>query len=461
MKNVTIFLTICFIAFSCKTPPKDVVKVDDFDRIKESGELNIITLSSSTSYFIYKDEPMGYDYELCKDFCDEHGLTLNVKVAENQTKLLEMLANGEGDLVAYGMAVRNEMKDSVIYCGLEQVSHQVLVQSANRGDTLVKDVPDLIGKEVYVMHNTKYNTRLENLNAELGGGIIIKDVEKDTITTEDLIEMVSKKEIRYTVSDEHIAMLNKTYYRNIDISVPISGDQRSSWVVRKDTPKLAEALDRWFRENGNTPVYKSITKKYFELSKVGPDEDNYLGSVEIPKGHLSPYDSLFQAYAQAADLDWKLLVAIAFHESRFRNDVSSWAGAVGLMGLMPGTAKAMGIDPGERTNPEMNIKAGTKLIVTLDKMFRSIEDPHERMKFVLASYNGGNGHISDARALARKYGANPNVWDGNVEKYIQLKSVPEYYNDPVCKNGYFRGTETIAYVGKVISKWNSYKSTDG
>lgn len=457
MHRSIVFLLVVVFFFSCKTKQKEV---RDFEQIKASGELTILTLSSSTSFFIYKDEEMGYDYDLCKDFCDHYGLKLNVKVVENQAKLLQMLARGEGDVIAYGMPVQSELKDSVIYCGLEQISHQVLVQSAGKGDTLVTDVTQLIGKDVYVKHNTKYHTRLVNLDAELGGGIHIEDIQKDTITTEDLIEMVSQRKIRYTISDENLAKLNKTYYRNIDVSLPISGDQRSRWAVRKDMPKLAKALDDWFDANDNTPIYKGITKKYFELSKIALEDDepmDSIGLVPIPKGHLSPYDELFKKYAAGTNFDWKLLVAISFHESRFRNDVSSWAGAVGLMGLMPRTAQAMGISNEDRTIPEQNIKAGTKLLVTLEKMFSNVSNPNERIKLVLAAYNGGNGHISDAQALAQKYGANPAVWEGNVKKYIELKSNPEYYNDPVCKNGYFRGTETVRYVDKVLFKWNSYK----
>lgn len=458
-----LFLT-CFLfslLFSCKTKPQVEEKKYDFEQIKASGELTIITLSSSTSYFIYKDEPMGYDYELCRDFCEHYGLKLNVKVAENQTKLLEMLEKGEGDLIAYGMPIQNELKDSVLYCGLEQISHQVLVQRANKGDTLVQDVTELIGKEVYVKHDTKYHKRLINLNAELGTGIVIKDIEKDTITAEDLIGMVSDGKISYTVSDENIAKLNRTYYKNINVSLPISGDQRSSWIVRRNTPELAKALDSWFEDNGNAPIYKGVIKKYFELSKIdleGDSQNDSIINASIPKGHLSPYDDLFKKHAKTANVDWKLLAAIAYHESHFRNDVSSWAGAVGMMGLMPKTAVAMGISSEDRQNPDLNIMAGTKYLASLIKMFSSVSDETEKMKLVLAAYNGGIGHIKDAQALARKYEANPNIWDGNVRKYVELKSNPEYYNDPVCRNGYFRGSETIRYVDNVISKWDSYKN---
>ncbi|WP_165020925.1 transglycosylase SLT domain-containing protein [Dysgonomonas sp. ZJ279] len=447
-------LGILILSFSCKSKKENAVH--DFDQILAKGELTIITLNSSTSYFIYKEEPMGYDYDLAQDFCDHHGLKLNVKVAENVNRLVEMLHNGEGDLIAYELPIQNELKDSIIYCGLSQVSHQVLVQQANKGDTLIQDVTDLIGKEVYVKHNTKYHQRLKNLNAELGGGIIIKDVEQDTITSEDLIEMVSLGKIKYTISDEYIAKLNRTYYRNIDISLPISFDQRSSWAVRKDTPLLAQALNDWFAENDNTPVYKDITKKYFELSKRTFDGE-YEIPKNLPKGSISVYDELFKKHAEGTKYDWHLIAAVAYHESRFQNNLTSWAGAAGIMGLMPRTAKSLGLSSDDRMNPELSIDAAIQLLDRLDKIFKNVSDPNERIKFVLAAYNGGNGHINDAQALASKYGADPTVWEGNVKKYVELKSNPEYYNDPVCKSGYFRGGETIRYVNDVLSTTERFR----
>lgn len=449
-----IILFSFLLLFSCK---KEEKQVNDFELIKKKGELTIITLNSSTSYFIYKEEAMGYDYDLAKDFCDYHGLKLNVKVAENVNRLFDMLKNGEGDLIAYSLPIKNELKDSLIYCGLKQISHQVLVQRANKGDTLVKDVTELIGKEVYVNPNSKYDQRIQNLNAELGGGIIIKPINQDTVTSEDLIEMVSLGKIRYTLSDEYIAKLNRTYFRNIDISVQVSFEQRSSWAVRKDSPYLAKALNSWFEENDNTPEYKSITKKYFELSKQ-PFEGDYEIPKNLPKGAISLYDDLFKKHAKGSRYDWHTLAAISYHESRFQNNLTSWAGAAGIMGLMPGTAKVLGLSGQDRMDPDLSIGAAVKLLDKLNKIFSNIEDPNERLKFILAAYNGGNGHINDAQALAKKYNANPLLWENNVKKFIELKSNPEYYNDPVCKSGYFRGGETIRYVDNVLSTKERFKN---
>lgn len=457
LKYFPVLAVIALLSLSgCNHKKKEPVVIDDFAVIKEKGELTVLTLNTSTSYFIYKEEAMGYDYELAKDFCETHGLKLNVVVAENVNRMIQMLKEGKGDLVAYNLVVQNELKDSLIYCGLEQVTHQVLVQRANRGDTILDDVPQLIGRKVSVIENTKYHQRLINLNAELGGGIIIEKVEKDTVTTEDLIEMVSLGEIEYTVSDNIMARINRTYYRNIDISMQVSFDQRSSWVVRKDSPFLAKALDDWFIENSGTPVYKSINKRYFELSKQDFDGE-YEIPRDLPKGAVSVYDKFFKQHASRGGYDWHMLAAISYHESRFQNNLTSWAGAAGIMGLMPRTARSLGLSSEDRMNPDLSIGAAVELLDRLNAIFKNVKDPDERVKFVLAAYNGGNGHINDAQALARKYGADPYIWEGNVKKYLELKRNPEYYNDPVVKNGYFRGGETIKYVDNVLRTVERFK----
>jgi membrane-bound lytic murein transglycosylase F len=456
MKLNFLMIFVCLISLlmiGCRKKNALSASEYDFPRIKEKGELNVLTLSGSMSYFIYKGEPRGYEYELLSNFAENHHLKLNITLAENEAGLIEMLLNGKGDLIACNVPITNAGKEILLYTGREVINRQVLIQRSNKGDTLLKDVTELIGKDIWVVHNTKYYRRLENLNNELGGGINIRTIDQDTISMEDLIENVARGKIPYTLSDNDMAKLNKTYFHNINISLEVGHPQRSSWAVRKTTPELASAIDEWFSENENNPRYKAIIKRYFEMSKMPGDEPAPI----LGNGHISPYDSCFKKYARLINWDWRLLVSISFQESKFYTDRISWAGATGLMGLMPKTAEAMGITPEETTQVEPSIRAATQLIKRLNRSFSSVENEEERIKFILAAYNSGSGHIYDAQALAEKYGKNPYVWENNVEECLKLKNVPEYYNDPVVKQGYFRGTETINYVHSVIERWEYYK----
>lgn len=427
----------------------------DFDRIKEAGELTVLTLSSSTSYFLYREQPMGFHYDIAKEFCKDHNLDLKVKVAKNTPHLLQMLAEGEGDIIAYPLSILNELKDSIIYCGLNTVSHQVLVQRNTKGK-VVKDVTELIGKEITVLKESKFYQRLNNLNSELGGGITINTNVKDSLTTEDLVEMVARGEIDYTITDEYIGRLNKTYFRNINVDLPVSFDQRSSWAVSKHSLQLADSLNAWYLNNEKDPVYEAISKKYFELSKQ-PFSEEFDLFKGLGKGQISPYDNLFKKYSTNLPYDWQLLAGISYQESRFKNGLTSWAGATGIMGIMPGTARNHGVDPADLMSPEVSIQLSVKVIQVLNRVLSDIENPEERLKFILAAYNGGIGHVMDVRALAKKYGDNDDIWDGHVQKWITRKRYPEYYNDPVCKNGYFRGTETLNYVDEVVRLMKRFK----
>ena len=398
----------------------------DWDSIKARGELRILTLYSSTSYFFYKGEERGYEYELIKRFADDNNLLTTVTVADNITHLTEMLLKGEGDVIAYEMPVTGDMKKNMIYCGPEVVSYQVLVQST-RNKPLITNVTGLVGKDVYVERGSKYEERIRNLNEELGGGINIHCINRDTVVTEDLIEMVSRGEIPYTLADENLARLNRTYYPNINISLAVSFPQRSQWAVRSDAPHLAAEIDRWVEENGTSERYKAISKRYFEQEKRSSSRV----MLSVKDGRISKYDDIFKRVAKKTGWDWRMLAAIAYHESRFDTSVVSWAGARGLMQLMPATARAMGIPAGKESDPEESIKAGVKYIARLQNIFSKVPDKGEQTKFVLAAYNAGVGHITDAMALAEKYGKNRYLWDHHVDHYILLKSNEDYYQDPV------------------------------
>ena len=371
-------------------------------------------------------------------------------MAANPEELVRRLQAGEGDIIAYNLNVTNERKDSLLFCGEETLTHQVLVQRTGR--KVLKDVTEMPGKDVYVKPD-RYLQRLTNLNNELGGGIRIHVVEADSISEEDLVEQVARGEIDYTVCDNEVARVNKTYFTNLDIGLSISFAQRSSWAVRPDEPLLAQAATEWFKRNKTSKAYLASARRYFEQEK----RIAHGAILSMKDGRISKYDDLFRTYAARIGWDWRMLASLAYAESNFDPTVVSWAGARGLMQLMPRTAKAMGMPAGMENDPEESIKAAVNYIGRLEKSFASISDADERACFVLAAYNAGEGHVKDAIALAAKYGADPARWKGNVEKYLKLKSHERYFNDEVCRNGYFRGEETCHFVDDIHSRYLYYK----
>lgn len=422
--------------------------------------LHVATLYGPTSYFNYRGQEMGFDYENVKRFANDENLVLDLKVAPTLQSLLNMIENGDIDLAAYPIPVIEEYRNLAKHCGYKEVTWQVLVQPD--GKDKISDVTQLVGKTIYVEQDSKYHYRLNNLNQELGGGINIVPINKDSLITEDLIRMVDLGEIPLTVVDSDIAELNKSYYPRLDIDMKISLDQYSSWAVRNDLDSLASRIDTWEKRRDNSDMMKEIYKKYFEISKnPTPYEDpvKSLGLNIKKGGKISIYDDSFKRHAHVSGYDWKLLAAIGFNESRFNNDIISWAGAQGLMQLMPVTAQAMGIDPSDLSNPDRNILAAAKLLKKLDSSLADkVPDKDERLMFVIAAYNCGLGHIFDSIALAEKFGLDSTKWLGNVSEAALMKSRPQYYNDPVVKNGYFRGRETTEFVDKVMSVYNYFVS---
>lgn len=406
--------------------------------------LRVATLYSPTSYFMYRGKTMGYDYELLEELVDDKHMTLDLRVASSLSQAVAMLDSGIVDLIAYEVPVTAEYKGKVIPTGTENITTQVLVQPSS-GDRIT-DVTQLPGREVFVEADSKYQARLENLNRELGGGIIIRPVSRDTIITEDLIAMVADGTAPLTVVDSDIAALNSSYYGDLDVGLELSFGQRSAWGVSPRTPWLADSIDSWMSHGRPLENQAMLLKRYFEVSKGNfvTDDPAFVG------GRISKYDELFKKYAATIGWDWRLLAAQSYTESKFKPNARSWAGARGLMQIMPGTGRSYGLYGNRMYDPEASIATAVKILGDLDKrLAERVPDPEERIKFVLAAYNAGPGHIYDAVSLADKYGLKPDRWDNNVEKAILMKMNPRYYRDPVVKYGYSRGRETYDYVQRI------------
>jgi membrane-bound lytic murein transglycosylase F len=195
--------------------------------------------------------------------------------------------------------------------------------------------------------------------------------------------------------------------------------------------------------------------KYFKnlRSSIIVKSDYY----SLNTGKVSKFDDLIRKFSISIKWDWRLLASLICQESHFDPNVESYAGAFGLMQIMPETGRNFGIDI--TSSPENNLKAGIRYINWLHSIFDpKIPDEKERISFILAAYNAGPGHVLDAMKLAEKNGMNPQKWDRNVALWLLKKSEPQYYNDIVVKNGFFRGTESVNFVSQVLERFEHYKN---
>ena len=418
---------------------------------------------NSTNYFIYKGEPMGFNYELLKSFSDHIGIDLEI-VTENQLeRAFEMLKSGEADLLAIGLTVNSSRKKEILFTEPIDETRQVMVQrkpgnwrSLTADDLdrrLIRNQLGLAKKTIYVQEGSSHVERLHTLAAEIGDSINIIEVPYES---EKLIQHVANGEIDYTVCDENIALVNAKYYPGIDVSTPVSFPQSLAWGVRKkNSDALLSELNRWIAAYKKTGSFALLHAKYFNNSRssIIVRSDYYA----LNSGKVSQYDDMIRRYSASIKWDWRLLASLICQESHFNPNVESYAGAVGLMQIMPVTGRNFGIDI--TSSPENNMKAGIHYINWLHSIFDpKITDENERINFILASYNAGPGHVLDAMKLAEKNGMDPQKWDGNVALWLTKKSEPRYYNDIVVKNGYFRGKESVAFVAEILDRYEHYKN---
>ena len=454
MRRILPFLLLIWLlalVLSCnngKNEAKDQHRLPD--------TLTVGTLYSPTGFFILKGDTMGYDYDRICDFARSRGIALRFKVARSMPALLDMLKKRDVDVLACEIPVTAEYKSRVLHCGAVNETYQVLVQHS--GKNMIYDVTQLIGREVFVEKGSKYESRLRNLDNEVGGGITIHTVEGEAALPTELIQRVSKRDIDFTIVDSDIAQMNLSYYDSINIGLRVGFAQRSSWAVDPRNQWLADSINVWAESLDAQEYSKQALKHYFEMNR-GPKPDSIkVDTLAVtPPGGISPYDHVFKQYAQEMGWDWRLLAAIAYSESGFDPNATSWMGARGIMQVMPKTARSFGVKEEDLSNPAVSIRVASKILKELDGIMRSKTGPGDRIKFVLAAYNAGSGHVTDAIALARKYELNPRVWSENVEQAMLWKMDPEYYNDSVCSNGYCRGTEPVDYVVKVLNCYENYK----
>tara|TARA_Y100000589_G_scaffold317298_1_gene343197 strand:+ start:125851 stop:127251 length:1401 start_codon:yes stop_codon:yes gene_type:complete len=449
---------------SCNTAPKPKLNDTqytyyyDLDSILKNKKLTVLMEYSSTGYFIYKGVPMGFEYDILNNYCKHLNVSMNVVPIHTFATVFDDLNSGKGDIIAANLTITKERTKKAAFTIPHTYTRQVLVQrkhSANDSTPFIHSPLELAHKHIVTHKNTSFYERLVHLSEEIGAPIYI-DTASPAITSEELIDKVAMGEINFTVADENVAKVLQHFYPNIDISVPLSMKQKIAFAVRKNSRKLLTNYNLWFNRFKKTRKYKYLLQKYFNNRSFYASM--YNSDYYFPEtGRISPFDDLIKRNAQKIGWDWELLASMIYQESHFNPKAKSWAGAFGLMQLMPNTAKRYGID--STSSPAEQIAAGVKFLQYLDKQWaKTVHDSIQRQKFVLASYNVGLGHIIDARNLAKKYGANPTVWDNNVEYYIKLKSKPKYYKDEVVKHGYCRGMETYLYVRKVWERYIHYKN---
>ena len=258
--------------------------------------------------------------------------------------------------------------------------------------------------------------------------------------------------LRMEVCRDTAELLLRMATGDADVAVlALSRDSLSpGWVVGAGKTDLEQALASWYR-----PAYLEDARRKEQQMLTKPRVSRRVSAPMLSKGVISHYDELFKRYSRGVGWDWRLIAAQCYQESMFDPEAVSWAGAVGLMQIMPSTADHLGLPRDQMTNAEQNLAAATRYLHELEHEFSYIHDRTERQNMVLASYNGGISHVQDAMRLAARDKRNPQRWE-YVKTYILRLKDPHYYQDTLVRHGYMRGTETADYVDKIRARYQKY-----
>ncbi|PJX23646.1 lytic transglycosylase F [Psychroflexus sp. S27] len=435
-----------------------------FEEIKKDGVLRAITTYSSTTYFLYKGRPMGFEYEMLERLAESLDLELEIIIAEDEDKLIEMLNRGDADLLAYGFTITEGRKKKISFTNALYNSYQVLIQRKPEywrqmklheiKNELITDPIELSGDTISVKKESSYADRIKNLSSEIGEEIYIDPIP-GSWSADKIIKKIAEGEIKYTVADQNIAFINASYYPILDISTKVSFSQRIAWATRQNNPELLKVVNEWIMNAKKTTDYHVIYNKYFKnkrLFKRRVKSDFY----SLNEGKISQYDDLIKKYANdTLNWDWRLLASVIYQESRFDPHEKSWVGAQGLMQIMPKTAEELKIT--NPNDPDQSVRGGSAYLTQMMAAHDKIQDSVQRIKFALASYNAGLYHIRDAQKLAESLGDDPLIWDENVEEAVLKLSSPKYYINKVVKYGYVRGLEPYNYVNEIFERYEHYQ----
>ena len=418
---------------------------DDLPGLKERRRLRMITRNNALTYFIHRGRQVGFEYELIKEFADRHDLRLDIVIPDSHADLLAYLNEGKGDVVAAAMTITEERgKQAAFTLPYNEVDELVVVRA---DEDSIASLEDLAGRTVHVRASSSFYTTLMSLEDSIAGLQVVP--LPDDLETEDILAGVEAGRYDITLCDSNLLDVELAYGRALKAAFSIKPTVLG-WAVRRDNPALLAALNQYVQEEKGGLFFNMMKKRYFKNKRTITRAKDSL-RVDL-SGRLSPYDELVKKYARQYGQDWRLITAQMYQESKFDPQAISWVGARGLMQIMPVTGRELGFT--DLHDPEENIHAGVKYLSQLANRFAPQIPIEERMRFALAAYNVGYGHVLDARRLAREKGWNPDKWFGHVEQAMRLLAKPVYHKR--ARYGFCRCGQPVHYVGNIQNMYDAY-----
>lgn len=421
----------------------------DFDGMVERRLVRVLVTYSKTHYFVDRGTQRGLTYEFGRMFEDELNRrlgrgNLRVHVAfvpVRHDDLIPALLAGRGDVAAANLTITPERLAEVDFTAPTLRGVDEIVVSGPGGGAYTR-AEDLSGREVYLRRSSSFFASVEALNRRLAAaGLPPATVREapEVLSDEDILEMVNAGLVPATVMDRHIA----EFWSQILDGLVLHRDAKLrtggqiAMMIRKESPQLRAELDAFLARHPEGSKDRNILlQRYLRNTKFV-----LAATSQAERQKLFDTVELFRRYGERYSLDYLLLLAQGYQESRLDHGARSAVGAIGIMQVMPATGKELEV--GDITELEPNIHAGVKYIRNLIDHYYADEPmtPLDKGLFAFASYNAGPGRIRQLRERAAKRGLDPNVWFNNVE-VVAAEAI---------------GRETVQYVGNIYKYYLAYR----
>jgi len=434
----TRLIILAFLALllaSCSIP-KPLI-----DRIKEQGELIVITRSSPTTYYQDREGSKGLEYELVQHFATKLGVKVKFIVPKSIADIIPMVVEGTGHFAAAGLTATEARKTRLKFApAYQQITQQLIYLS---GKKRPKKIMDTIEGRLEVTAGSSHEEELIRLKEEFPKLIWTR---RNEIDSEELLYLVQEQDIDYTIADSNEAALSQRFYPELKVAFDMTPEQPLAWgFPHAEDSSLYDAASSFIEEIKADGTLKQLLERHYGHVKQLSFVDTRAYKRQIVQ-RLPALKSFFQKAAAATGLEWELLAAIGYQESHWNPKAVSPTGVRGIMMLTQATADQLKIK--DRRDPEQSISGGARYLRIVEKKIpERIKDP-DRLWLALAGYNVGFGHLEDARVLTERKGGNKDKW-ADIKQYLPLLSKKEYYS--TLKHGKARGSEPVKYVDNIRS----------
>ncbi len=446
---VTLALTSAWMQLGCAPQPSAE------DRIKLRGELRVVTLNSPTSYYLGAQGEEGFEYALASRFAHDMGVKLLMYPVADERAMQAELATGRADVAAAQLSADYAWtRVGQVTVPYDEIPQLIVYR---KGKTRPHDTAQIEPARLAVRAGSPQENMLERLKHTTAPKLQWIAAGPRAA---DPLDDVANGQADYALVDQREFSFARHLYPDVDVGFALPEVRPVHWIVRRGAPALLRRIDRFFGALNHSGELSALARETSGDSHPFEYEESRVFRDHVVD-RLPRYQFWFAEASKQTGIDWRLLAAIGYQESKWNPGATSGDGALGLMMLTPDTAAAMGIE--NRADPRQNILAGARYFASVRaKIPERISEP-DRTCLALAAYDTGLGHLEDARIIAQTRGLNPDSW-GDVRQELPLLAQERWYTR--AKRGYARGWEPVQFVERVQSflsllEWQPVETASG